>query len=80
MAKVKYWWSPRSQPDLCELQPLTVKSIVFCYHCGGIIFPTMDAVQLFTDRGETYFLHKSCADKSCQFVEEDKYEVGSQRL
>ena len=71
MAKVKYWWSPKSQPDLCDLQPIVIRSAEFCYHCGGIIFPTMDAVQLLTDRGETFILHKSCVDKSCQAIKEE---------
>lgn len=69
MTKVKYRWSTRSKPDVCEYQVYVTKNERLCYHCGMLIPANSQTILLLTERGEHYILHKSCADKSCQMIE-----------
>ena len=72
MSKVLYRWSKKGKPDLCEQTEIVLRTEALCYHCGARIAAGISAVSLLTDRGETYLLHKACADKSCSAVKEKK--------
>lgn len=70
MAKVFYRWSKKGKPDLCSYEEITTRGEHLCYHCGTKISGSSDAVLLQSDRGEAFFLHKICAEKSCSFIKE----------
>lgn len=72
MGKVKYRWSDRSKPDLCNYNEIVLKNDSLCHHCGKTIPASSEAVCLQSDRGEIFYLHKSCANKSCINVKENR--------